>query len=222
MKKNLLIAFTTALFPVLATAQYSVSGKINDKNKNTPLSDVRIGVLKTDKYVQSTASGDYKLDNLKAGTHTIKVNYLGYKAIEYKLILDKDTKLDFELERNNILADGVDMAVINRIPYAVTINGIPLNNHENQHAYFIALPDFAYSVDNNQVQRGVGIADNGSGSFGAFICVQNTPRIDAAYGELSNLFGSLNTWRTSLKGGTGLINDKFSVDGRLSYVNSDI
>ncbi len=221
MKKNLLIAFTTALFPVLATAQYSVSGKINDKNKNTSLSDVRIGVLKTDKYVQSTASGDYKLDNLKAGTHTIKVNYLGYKAIEYKLILDKDTKLDFELERNNILADGADMAVINRIPYAVTINGIPLNNHENQHAYFIALPDFAYSVDNNQVQRGVGIADNGSGSFGAFICVQNTPRIDAAYGELSNLFGSLNTWRTRLKGGTGLINNKFSVDGRLSYVNSD-
>ena len=66
MKKNLLIAFTTALFPLLAAAQYSVSGKINDKNAAVPLGDVRITVLKTGKYVQSTASGDYKLDSLKA------------------------------------------------------------------------------------------------------------------------------------------------------------
>lgn len=221
MKKNLLIAFTTALFPLLAAAQYSVSGKINDKNAAVPLGDVRITVLKTGKYVQSTASGDYKLDSLKAETHTLKVYYPGYKTIEYKLTLNKDIKLDLELERNNILAEGADIAVINRIPYAVTINGIPLNNHENQHIYFIALPDFAYSVDNSQLQRGVGIADNGSGSFGAFMCVQNTPRIDNSYGELSNLYGSLNTWRTSFKGGTGLINNKFSIDGRLSYVNSD-
>lgn len=107
------------------------------------------------------------------------------------------------------------------VPYAITINGIPFNEHESQHSYFITMPDFAYSVDNNQLQRGPGYADNGAGSFGAFMNVQSTPRRDSVYLELNNTYGSLSTWRTILKGGSGLVNNKFSLDGRLSYINSD-
>lgn len=42
-----------------------------------------------------------------------------------------------------------------------------------------------------------------------------------AYGELSNSFGSFNTWKHTLAGGSGLINDKFSLDMRLSSISSD-
>src|SRR3546814_9753132 len=37
----------------------------------------------------------------------------------------------------------------------LTINGIPLNDAESQGTFLVNLPDFASSVDNMQIQRGV-------------------------------------------------------------------
>jgi len=54
----------------------------------------------------------------------------------------------------------------------VTLNGIPLNDAEDQGVYFVDLPDLASSVDNIQVQRGVGTSTNGAGAFGASINMQ--------------------------------------------------
>src|SRR5690606_27001035 len=42
-----------------------------------------------------------------------------------------------------------------------------------------------------------------------------------AYGEAINTFGSFNTWRHTASFGTGLIKDKFTIDGRLSKISSD-
>lgn len=106
-------------------------------------------------------------------------------------------------------------------PNVINLDGILVNPLENHHGYFITMPDFAYSVDDNRLQRGPGYADNGAGSFGAFMAVQAVDRRDESYVELNNTYGSLSTWRTVLKGGTGLINNKFSLDGRMSYINSN-
>lgn len=103
----------------------------------------------------------------------------------------------------------------------VTINGIPYNDTESQGTYFVDVPDFASSVDNIQVQRGVGTSTNGAGAFGGSINIQTNVRRDSAYAELNNTYGSFDTWRNSLNIGTGLINEKFSVDGRLSRIQSD-
>lgn len=103
----------------------------------------------------------------------------------------------------------------------VTVNGIPLNDAESQGSYFINLPDLASSVDNIQIQRGVGTSTNGAGAFGASLNIQTTTRRDSAYAELNNTFGSYNTWKNTVNLGTGLINNKFSFDGRLSRIKSD-
>ncbi|MFM6975863.1 MAG: TonB-dependent receptor [Sphingobacteriaceae bacterium] len=103
----------------------------------------------------------------------------------------------------------------------VTLNGIPFNDPESQATYFVDLPDFASSVDNIQVQRGVGTSTNGAGAFGASINVQTTIRRDSAYAELNNSFGSYNSIKNTLNLGSGLINHQFSIDGRLSRINSD-
>ncbi|MBC6110258.1 TonB-dependent receptor [Pedobacter fastidiosus] len=103
----------------------------------------------------------------------------------------------------------------------VTINGIPLNDAESQGSYFINLPDLASSVDNIQIQRGVGTSTNGAGAFGGSLNIQTTTRRDSAYAELNNTYGSYNTWKNSINVGTGLINNKFSFDGRLSRIKSD-
>ena len=103
----------------------------------------------------------------------------------------------------------------------VTLNGIPLNDAESQGSFFINLPDLASSVDNIQIQRGVGTSTNGAGAFGASLNIQTTTRRDSAYAELNNTYGSYDTWRNTVSTGTGLINNKFSFDARLSRIKSD-
>ncbi|HEY4195024.1 MAG TPA: carboxypeptidase regulatory-like domain-containing protein, partial [Mucilaginibacter sp.] len=103
----------------------------------------------------------------------------------------------------------------------VTINGIPYNDSEEQGVYFVDLPDFASSVDNIQIQRGVGTSTNGAGAFGASINIQTTTRRDTAYAELNNSVGSYGTVKNTINVGTGLLGGKFTIDGRLSRIYSD-
>nr|WP_295675664.1 TonB-dependent receptor [uncultured Mucilaginibacter sp.] len=103
----------------------------------------------------------------------------------------------------------------------VTLNGIPLNDAEDQGVYFVDLPDLASSVENIQVQRGVGTSTNGAGAFGASINIQTTTRHDSAYAELNNSAGSYGTVKNTAAFGTGLLGDHFSFDGRLSRMRSN-
>lgn len=103
----------------------------------------------------------------------------------------------------------------------VTINGIPYNDSESQGTFWVNMPDFASSTDNIQIQRGVGTSTNGAGAFGGSLNLQTAGSSKSAYAELNNTFGSFNTLKNTVKVGTGLIDDKWSFDGRLSRVKSD-
>lgn len=103
----------------------------------------------------------------------------------------------------------------------VTVNGIPINDAESQAVFWVNMPDFASSTDNIQVQRGVGTSTNGAGAFGATVNLQSNGLREKAYGTFSNSFGSFNTRKHNLQLGTGLINDHWAFDGRLSMVQSD-
>lgn len=103
----------------------------------------------------------------------------------------------------------------------VTVNGIPYNDSESQGVFWVNMPDFASSVDNIQIQRGVGTSTNGAGAFGGSLNVQTASPATDPYAELNNTFGSFNTWKNTVKIGTGLIDHKWSFDGRLSSVRSD-
>lgn len=103
----------------------------------------------------------------------------------------------------------------------VTINGIPYNDSESQGSFWVNMPDFASSVDNIQIQRGVGSSTNGAGAFGGSLNIQTTSGDAEPYAELNNTFGSFDTWKNTVKLGTGLINNKWSFDGRLSRIKSD-
>lgn len=103
----------------------------------------------------------------------------------------------------------------------VTLNGIPLNDSESQGSYFVDLPDLASSVDNIQIQRGVGTSTNGAGAFGASLNIQTTTRQDSAYAQLDNTVGSYGTVKNTVGLGSGLIGNHFTFDGRLSRIKSD-
>lgn len=103
----------------------------------------------------------------------------------------------------------------------VTINGIPVNDSESHGTYWVDMPDFASSVDNIQIQRGVGTSSNGAAAFGASINIKTNEVRKEAYGEILSSYGSFNTYKNTVKVGSGLINDKFTLDARLSSILSD-
>ncbi|OYU84800.1 MAG: TonB-dependent receptor [Flavobacterium sp. BFFFF2] len=101
----------------------------------------------------------------------------------------------------------------------VTINGVPYNDAESQGVYWVNMPDFASSVQNLQLQRGVGSSTNGSGAFGASLNVL-TDTQSAPMTEISNSAGSFNTHKHTLKFSTGLLPSGIELAGRLSSINS--
>lgn len=103
----------------------------------------------------------------------------------------------------------------------VTVNGIPLNDSESHGVWWVNMPDFSSSVDNIQIQRGVGTSTNGAAAFGASINMQTSTLHQKPYATITNGYGSFNTWRHSVEAGTGLIADRFSLDARLSKISSD-
>ncbi len=103
----------------------------------------------------------------------------------------------------------------------VTLNGIPYNDSESQGVYWVNLPDMASSVESIQVQRGVGTSTNGAGAFGASINIQTTGLNEKPYATIDNAFGSFNTRKHTIAAGTGLMNEAFTVDARLSKIYSD-
>ena len=111
---------------------------------------------------------------------------------------------------------GTDPSRIN-----VTINGIPLNDSESQGVWWVNMPDFASSLENIQIQRGVGTSTNGAAAFGASINLQTIGLNTKAYAITNNSIGSYNTLKNNIEFGSGLINNKFTFDARLSRISSD-
>jgi len=116
----------------------------------------------------------------------------------------------------NMRIRGTDASRIN-----VTIDGIPLNDPESQQVFWVDLPDLASSVDNIQVQRGVGTSSQGAGAFGATVNMQTKNPENEPFAQLNASYGSFNTFKRMIAVGTGLLADRLAFQIRLSDLQSD-
>ncbi|MEO5569847.1 MAG: TonB-dependent receptor [Bacteroidia bacterium] len=103
----------------------------------------------------------------------------------------------------------------------VTINNVPINDAESQQLYWVDLPDIASSIDNLQIQRGIGTSTNGAGAFGGSINIQTNQLRSEPYLEGNYTAGSFGTLKNNILFGTGLLNNHWTFDARLSKINSD-
>lgn len=111
---------------------------------------------------------------------------------------------------------GTDLTRIN-----VTVNGIPLNDAESHNVFWVDLPDLASSTKDIQIQRGVGTSSNGVASFGASVNVLTENFGKDASAEFSTSYGSFNSRKNTLQLSTGLLNNHWSVNARMSRLHSD-
>ncbi|GBE28703.1 colicin I receptor precursor [bacterium BMS3Bbin03] len=104
---------------------------------------------------------------------------------------------------------------------SVMINGIPLNDPEDHQVYWVDMPGLAASVQDIQIQRGVGSSLYGSSSFGGSInLVTGEPSTDSRIRVISGM-GSYNTRKFSINLNSGLVNNTYLIQGRFSKVLSD-
>ena len=95
---------------------------------------------------------------------------------------------------------GIDQTRIN-----ITLDGIPLNEPEDQGLFFSNFPDFANSMASVQIQRGVGSSAHGVASYAGSVNFESVPIASVARGgEVQLTGGSYNTSRGSAVYQTGM------------------
>lgn len=102
----------------------------------------------------------------------------------------------------------------------VTANDIPIADAESHAQFWVNVPDLAASVEDIQVQRGVGSSTHGAGAFGGAINLRTALPSQKTTAQLEASYGSYNTHREMLYVSTGALG-RFSIDARLSNVHSD-
>ena len=112
---------------------------------------------------------------------------------------------------------GIDQSRIN-----LSLDGIPLNDPEDQVLYFADFPDLANSIQSIQIQRGVGTSAPGTASYGGSINFQTIPLLTASRrAELQLQGGSFGSMRGSAEYASGMMPGGWSLYGRLSALQSE-
>jgi iron complex outermembrane receptor protein len=107
---------------------------------------------------------------------------------------------------------GVDQSRIN-----ITMDGVPLNDPEDQVLYFANFPDLSASIQSVQVQRGVGTSTAGAASFAGSVNFETTALTTKEKGAEAQLqMGSFGARRGMLSYSTGMTPSKFAASARFS------
>jgi iron complex outermembrane recepter protein len=281
MKKSIITVILIMTMVCLVFAQdenTTLTGTVKDTETGSSLSGAHVQIENTFYKTITNAEGRFHFNQMKPGTFSLKVSYLGYKTISEQIIIPQKSELEILLDPEPIRTEeviisatradertpstqqtmsgntirqnafgqdlpllleltpsmvttsdagagigytglrirGTDISRIN-----VTINGVPLNDPESHSVYWVNLPDLAASIDNIQIQRGVGTSANGAAAFGGSINIQTTKLVSEPFAELNSNFGSFNSFSNTLQFGTGLLNGGWAFDGRLSRITSD-
>ncbi len=103
----------------------------------------------------------------------------------------------------------------------VTANGVPINDSESQGVFWVNMPDLTSSLEEMQLQRGIGTSSNGAGSFGASLNMRTGNLSSKPYAEVGLSGGSFGTLRRNIRLGSGTLGGHWAVDARLSRINSE-
>lgn len=211
MKKDLLL-FAAFIFGVATTAgaAKNKAGERIDTLKARQLQEVQV--------ISTRASKKAPLAFTNVSKNDIQaVNY--GKDIPYLLALTPSITLTSDagngIGYTTLRVRGTDPSRVN-----ITANGIPMNDAESSSLFWVNFSDFASSTQSIQIQRGVGTSTNGAGAFGATVNML-TDNIGAKpYVGLDVSGGSYYSHKETVRFSTGLINDHWGLQGRLSNIGS--
>jgi iron complex outermembrane recepter protein len=112
---------------------------------------------------------------------------------------------------------GIDQSRIN-----LSIDGIPLNDPEDQVFYFANFADFSASLQSVQVQRGVGTSGTGTASFAGSVNFETKPVFGLPRQAAAEMqLGSFGARRLMIEGNSGALGHGFAATARLSALRTN-
>lgn len=94
-------------FPLFASSG-SIKGKVTDKATSEALIGANVVIQSLQIGAATDTDGLYQINNIPAGTYTVKASYVGYKPVEQKDVVVKNfqvVELNFELDADFTLAE---------------------------------------------------------------------------------------------------------------------
>lgn len=197
------------LFAVmLALATVSVSAQ--DTTKVQQLTDVTVTGVRSSSNTPITQKTITKDDIAKS-----------YQGQEMSYILDKTPSMTSQSDGGQpngyttFRLRGMDQTRVN-----MTLNGVPLNEPEDQGVYFSNYPNFAMNIKSMQIQRGVGTSANGTAAYAGSINFESKTGIEKeATAQIG--YGSFNTQRANVTYGSGINKHGLALYTGLSAYQSD-
>ena len=91
------------LFSIIYAQNFSITGYVKDAKNGNLLVGANVFIVGTSLGASARADGQYKINNVKPGTYSVKASYIGYVTTEDSVtITDKDINLDFNLNYTTI------------------------------------------------------------------------------------------------------------------------
>lgn len=196
------------IFGYGANAQTEIS---KDSIKSHFLEEVQVTATKTRKEEPITVK-TIVVDSIKSGTNSVDPFF----------IINKQSPSIFSYSDNGspysysyIKMRGLDQTRIN-----FTLNGIPMNEMEDQGIYFSNMPGFIDNIRKVEVQRGVGTSKFGTTSLAGSVNMETGSLIKQRV-EAESSYGTFNTFKNSLGYTSGLINETLSFSSNFSHIRTD-
>jgi hypothetical protein len=80
----------------------SIQGTVTDNDSGEPLPATNIYLAELQRGASTDANGEYSIDNLPAGTYTLRVTYIGYSTVTRQAeVTDGVTTLDFQMTQSS-------------------------------------------------------------------------------------------------------------------------
>ena len=119
-----LTGFSRPISPKIGNA--TLSGKVFDSENKTSLVGASVYIHDLKLGAVSDSVGNYQITGLPSGTFLVEVSYVGYKTITKDVVINGDTKIDFDLtetpiEQSAVVVTGLSKATqVRRSPIPIT------------------------------------------------------------------------------------------------------
>ncbi len=145
-----------------------------------------------------------------------------YTASDIPLLLDQLPGVySYSLTGDNLGYSFLKIRGFDQSRVGVMINEIPINDPEDQQVYWIDHPDLAESVEDIQVQRGVGSSIYGTSTFGGSVNINTKNFSSRRTAKITFGGGSFNTRKVMAEYQSGMVQNTYGFYGRISKITSD-
>jgi iron complex outermembrane receptor protein len=104
---------------------------------------------------------------------------------------------------------------------SILINGIPQNDPEDHQVYWVDISDLTASVEDIQIQRGIGTSLYGASSIGGVVNLKTIDFFRRKFFNVSGGLGDFNSKRFSLEFSSGNVENEYGFYGKFTNINTD-